>query len=238
MSNYLTFQEFINAEDAEEMAVKLRQQGIPVIIEKNPDLLGQELIGRQYNSFVALKIPGEKFVEAQQALITNTSVDIDSVDKNYMLFSLSNEELMDVIAKPDEWGAYNYNLAHLILNQRSVSIDEQHVGTLQKEHIDVLSQQRTVDITWLFLGYFFSGIGIIAGLVDPSLLLLVYGISMLPGILGIIMGAVVLLTKKTLPDGRSIMSYNAKTRRHGTIMVVIGILSILFAIAIGIAHKA
>jgi hypothetical protein len=232
MTDYRTFQEFMNEEDAVEMAAKLKQQGINAVIEKSPDLLGQELIGRQYNSFILLKIPKDKFIQAQQALISSTNIDMDSVDRNYMLFSLSDEELMDVITKPDEWGAYNYNLARLILKERGINVNEQHVDTLKNEHINKLSQQRSLDPFWLFLGYFFSIISIIAVLVNPALLVAIYSISLLPGILGIIMGAIVIRTKRTLPDGSRIKSYDAKTRRHGLFMIVIGVFAFVFAIVV------
>jgi len=227
MNTFLAFQEFTNADDANEMAEKLSQHGIANAIEKNSNLLGEEIIGRQYNNHIVLKIKGEDFAKARKILIENTTVDMNMIDRNYMLFSLSDNELIEVLAKPDEWGAYNYNLAKMILAERGTNVSEQKIDSMQKEYANTLYQQRSIDSIWLVLGYTFSIAGIWAGLFSRSSLILIYGLlDAIPGCLGIILGLVIVRTKRVLPDGQQIMSYDDRARKHGKAMLYLGIFAL------------
>ena len=235
MNKFLTFREFETKEDAAEVAALLGQNNIPTLIEQNRELLDQNIIGRQYNNYILLKIKGEDFEKAQKILIETTPVDLSKVEKGYMLLSLSNKELMDIIAKPDEWGAYNYNLALALLRQRGINIDERKTEELQQQHIAELSKQRTLPGHWYLFGYGFSVLGIAASFYNSkTALLILYFFYLLPGIFGIILGIIIRYTKRTLPNGTQIMSYNVNARKHGLYMLLVGISSLLFIIIRGI----
>lgn len=235
MDNFLTFQEFETREDAAAMAQKLEEHGIPAHIEQNLNLLDQNIIGRQYNNYILLKIAGKDFERAQKLLIDTTRVDISQVEKGYMLLSLRDSELMDVLAKPDEWGAYNYNVALAILKERGVNIDDHKAEALQQSHLSELSVRRTLPLHWIIFGYGFSVIGVVASLYNSWFTLnVLYSFYLLPGILGIILGLVVRATKKTLPNGTQIYSYEDKARRHGLYMLLAGIASLAFIVARGV----
>src|SRR5579872_2646770 len=88
MDKMLTFQEFETKEDAAAMAQKLEEHGITTRIEENRALLDQNILGKQYNNYVLLKIEGKDFERAQKILIDTTQVDISQIDKGYMLLSL------------------------------------------------------------------------------------------------------------------------------------------------------
>jgi hypothetical protein len=230
--NYLTFQEFENREDAEKIALVLEENHIPCSIEKTPDLLDNVIIGRQYNNYVQLRIPAGCFADAQKILIENTKVDLVNVDRNYMLFALTNEELMDVIAKPDHWGAYNYNLAKLILEERNMHIDNRKVDEIQLEYKKEMYEPRSLNTTWLLLGYGFSILSLIAVLTNNiRALLFVYGFDLLPGVLGIILGLYVINTKRTLPDGSQMLSFNDAARKHGWFMLVLATIAVALILA-------
>lgn len=231
MSTFLAFQEFTNADDANEMAEKLKQHGIANVVEKSPDLLGEEIIGRQYSNNLVLKLHPEDFDKARKVLIENTPVDINTVDRNYMLFSLSDFELLEVLARPDEWGAYNYNLAKIILAERGTNVTEQKAEKMQKEYTDALSKQRPINSLWLFFGYAFSMAAIWAGLFSRPSLWLIYGLlDAIPALFGIILGLILIRTKKILPDGKQILSYNDQARRHGWAMLSLCIFALLLNI--------
>lgn len=230
--NYLTFQEFENREDAEKIALVLEENHIPVSIEKTPDLLDNVIIGRQYNNYVQLRIPADRFADAQKILIENTKVDLDSVDRNYMLFALTNEELMDVIAKPDQWGAYNYNLAKLILEERNMHVDNKKVDEIKLEYKKEIYETRSLNTIWLVLGYGFSILSLIAVFTNNiRALLFVYGFDLLPGVLGIILGLYVINTKRTLPDGSQMLSFNDAARKHGWFMLVLAAIAVSLILA-------
>ena len=220
-NEYATFQEFETIADASKTAEILELNGIPVIIDKTQDLLDNNIIGRQYNNYIQLRIPATFFSKAQQILIDNTKIDLRDVDRNYMLFSLSNEELLDVLAKPDQWGAYNFQLARLILEEREKPVDSEELQSMQKEYIAGITEQRSINSTWLFFGYGFSILSLAAVFTNNiKALWLLHEFHMLPGFLGIILGIIIVTTKKTLPDGTRMRSYNAHARMHGWLMLI------------------
>ncbi|MCW3122828.1 MAG: hypothetical protein JWQ38_2320 [Flavipsychrobacter sp.] len=226
MSDFLTFREFETRREADELAAKLKQYSITAVVEQTRNLLDQNFIGKQYNNYVLLKIKGEDFERAQKILIDTTEVDLAQVEKGYMLLSLSNDELTDILAKPDEWGEYNYNLALALLKERGVTIDAQKTETLKQQHITESAKQRSLSAFWIIFGYSVSLISIAACITNNKVvLMLLYDFDLLPGVLGIILGLVVYLTRRTLPNGTQIYSYDNKARKQGLYILLVGILS-------------
>lgn len=231
MEQLHTFQEFENADDAQQMALLLQEHNIPSRVEKYNPLLDQNFIGKQYNEYVQLKLAPEDFERARQVLIDTTEIDMNTVDRHYMLFALKNNELTDVLAKPDEWGVYNYKLAQLILKERGVEVSTDKAAELQQEHIAALSKQKPLDGVWIFLCYAFSAIALLAGIAGSiSALAAVYAIGMFPGIVGIIVGWTVMRSMKTLPNGKRIITYDAYSRMHARIIFFFSLFVLLFNI--------
>jgi len=231
MNELRTFQEFENIADAEDMAAILKQHDIDGRVEKYNPLLDQNIIGKQYNEYIQLKLAPGDFDKARKVLIDATNIDMDKVDRHYMLFSLSDKELMEVIAKPDEWGVYNYKLAQLILKERNVSMPEEAIAQLKQEHEAELHKPKSVDGIWIFLCYFFPIIIILGCLLKSSRVLnTAYAISFFPGFFSVIVGSRLMRAKKTLPDGRLMWTYNKRLRIHGRIMFYLGLLAFVLAI--------
>ena len=231
MEQLHTFQEFENADDAQQMALLLQQHNIPSRVEKYNPLLDQNIIGRQYNEYVQLKLAPGDFERARQVLIEATEIDMNTVDRHYMLFGLKNNELTDILAKPDEWGVYNYKLAQLILKERGVEISNGKTAELQQEHIAELSKQKSLDGIWIVLCYVFSFIALLAGIAGSmATLTAVYAIGMFPGIMGVIVGWTVMRSMKTLPNGSHIITYDAGSRMHARIIFFFSLFAFVFNI--------
>ncbi|PZF70893.1 hypothetical protein [Taibaiella soli] len=227
----LTFQRFETLEEAEGASKLLQTEGIPVEIENVHGILDSNFIGKEYGNNVFLKIPQEDFNRARQLLIDHTPVDISTVDKDYMLFSLSNEELEEVLAKPDEWGAYNYNLAKAILQQRNVSVDNKNIETLREERIQQMAEPKTIDSFWVMLTYAL----VVLCLIKTFLLSFVWiGIFWMVPVYCAVWGWAVSRTRKTLPDGNRIFAYDTPSRKHGNIIFLGGIITVLLTFIVPI----
>jgi len=230
MREMLTFQGFDNVETAEAVAQTLRQHGIEVTVEQNRALLDSNFIGQDFNNDVLVKLWPVDFERAQKILIDSTKIDMNEVDRNYVLFQMTDKELEDVLAAPEEWGAWNYKLATMILAERGVVVTEQQTTALQDTHISDLSIQKPVTTGWLLGGYGFSLMTIVASFFGSAYsIFALFSIQALPGLLGIILGLVLIRSRKTLPDGRQVASYDAKARRHGWGMLLFCILAIVFS---------
>jgi len=66
---------------------------------------------------------------------------------------------------------------------------------------------------WIIVGYFLAVIG---------------------GLLGIIIGYLLMSSKKTLPNGVRVYSYNDNDRKHGKVIFIIGIIVIVISASIKI----
>jgi hypothetical protein len=236
MSQPITFQTYDSQADALTVRNLLEENGISVEVEKPALLLDNNILGVQHNPFLLKIAPGD-FTRAREILLEHTQVDLDTVDSNYTLLHLNNEELLDVVAKPDEWGVYNYKLALALLEKRGRGVSEQELEALQQKHLDNLETKKKLDPVLVALGYVFSIVSLFAGFLSTRALLLLYSLSFLPGIFGVIIGWTVMRSKLTLPDGRQVISYDENSRRHAKYMFWIGLVALVVNIYLMVSGR-
>ncbi|MFL9845730.1 hypothetical protein ABS766_15025 [Flavobacterium sp. ST-119] len=132
--------------------------------------------------------------------------DITKLPKDYYLYTFTNEELMEIIHKRDEWNALDYQLSLLLLQERGVEINKETIQLAEKKRIAELKQPEKVSRGWLFAGYLFACMG---------------------GLVGVVFGYILYSSKKTLPDGRVMYRYSNADRSHGRIIMIFG-LTVIF----------
>ncbi len=118
MSELRVFDTFPTMEQAQRVAALLENNELRVAVEELQGPLDTNFLGQQFSNPFLLKIPGDKFKHARTLLMKHTVVDISEVDEEYMLLEFTDQELLDVLAAPDDWGVYNYKLAEALLKQR------------------------------------------------------------------------------------------------------------------------
>jgi hypothetical protein len=206
----LTFQQFNDRGLAEILTSVLYENNIPYIIEEdsltfNPSFVLNDELSKVYN----VKISPNDFTRATQLLQENEDQSTEEIDKDYYLFQFTNDELMEVLEKADEWSSFDYVLAEKILKERGVIIDAQKISTLNESRIKELKVPEPPQTFWIILGYIFAVMG---------------------GLIGIFIGWHLAWHKKTLPDGERVYDYNAKDRKHGRIIFYIGLISFVSSI--------
>src|SRR5688572_12712891 len=111
---YLTIQKFSNKDSARELAEFLDEQKIAFLIDDtgnfDPTFSNSEL-GKEYR----VKVNKDDFERANTILLQAASEQINNVEKDYYLFQFTDEELIDVVLKSDEWGKLDYLLALKLL---------------------------------------------------------------------------------------------------------------------------
>jgi len=73
-------------------------------------------------------------------LSQTTKAEINEVEKDYYLLSFSDEELIDVIAKSDEWNKFDVELAQKILKEKGKEVTEQQITQIKQQRIEELSK--------------------------------------------------------------------------------------------------
>jgi hypothetical protein len=224
----LGFREFLNEEDASELLSRLNEAGIFYKLDKTPAILDNTFIGNSSSPAITIQLRAGDFSKANEALAEYYKNQVDFVDKGYYLFSFTDDELKEILSKPDEWGVFNFQLARKILSERGKAIDDGKLGLLQQDRKTKLAQAETADISFYLAGYLFIVYGILST-VYISLNVIPY-LFWLP-FLSFIIGRYIAVSKKTLPDGERVYVYRKKDRRQGAILMYLGLAIFIYKTA-------
>ena len=224
MPPLLVFQTFPTNDQALRTAALLENRSIPVAVEELKGPLDANFVGQQFSNPFLLKIPGERFDDARAILMETVTVDLDEVDKGYMLLDFNDRELLEVLASPDDWGIYNYKLAEALLQQRGMKIPHQQVAQMAGERIAELKKPLAASWMWIGLGYLSALLGLGIGLDN-------FMMSYLPGLFALGTGWALAFSKKTVPDGSRIPVFGQTARTHGLVIFVLAILLFMIRIA-------
>lgn len=203
---FLIFQKYSDAELAEETATRLRAGGIECRIDKDSRFFDPAFTNNEFEPTINLMLNGNDFVRAQEILEAYYESADTLIDEDYYLLSFSDEELMDIIKQPDEWGHLDYNLAKKILKQRGKEISDEQVALWKKRRTELLAKPEEEGSFWIYIGY---------------------ALALLGAFFGMIIGWMVITSKKTLPDGRRVYSYSEKDRKQGRYILIISFLVLL-----------
>lgn len=196
---FQTFQNFNNAALAVELVERLKQQDIPYLLEENKKFL-DPAFSNDAEPDISIKLKPQDFVRAGEVLGEYYKGQIDGVDKDYYLFEFTDEELMEIVSKPDEWGHFDYQLAQKILKERDKEIKPEVAALLKAQRINELAKLETVHKYWIYLGYVSALLG---------------------GLIGIFIGWTLAYYKKTLPNGQRLFAYREDIRDHGVRILLI-----------------
>ena len=204
--SFLTFKKFNDIELAKEIANRLTQNNIEFLIEDNQKFFDPTFANNTFDPNIAIKIKSEDFIKANEALEDYYKTSLSSVDKDYYLFEFTDDELFEIISKPDEWGPLDYELSKKILHDRGKDINPDEVERLKEQRINELRKPESSPRFWIYFGYFSAIFG---------------------GVFGLIVGSSLFYLKKTLPNGQRVFMYGEKERKHGKRMAFISILALI-----------
>ncbi len=130
---------------------------------------------------------------------------------NYYLFDFTDEELIEVVAKPDEWNQLDYLLALKLLKERGKEVNPILADKLREHRIEELAKPEVSQ-----KGMIYSG----------------YALAVLGGIIGIGIGWTLSSQKKTLPNGNVVYVYSESDRKHGNRILWIATISFVLWIVL------
>ncbi len=206
MSQYLTFRKLESQEEAQAIQQLLNTHNIPSKLEINSALLDANLLGQQFDPAYWIKIPADAFRTAETLVRESIDIKLHEVEENYYLLSFSNEELMEVIEKKDEWGNYDYALALHLLKTKGIELTDTDLVRIDQQRIKALAKPDNGNNLWIFVGY-----------LSAAFL----------GALGLFIGFFMLRTKKTLPDGSRVYAFSDRARSHGKYILLTGCATVL-----------
>lgn len=207
--NFIAFKNFPTQIQAKEVEMLLNKNNIKTVLADNIAPVDITFSGSTLQNQYEIKIDPDDFTKAEEILEKDTENLLNQVDKDYYLLSFSDEELYDVLIKSDEWNVFDYKLAQKLLTERGKNIDPDMLTSLKKERLKILAKPEENQKPWIIAGYIFSLLG---------------------GGIGIVIGYSLWTSKKTLPNGERVYSYNEADRKHGKTIFILG--SIIFPLVL------
>ena len=179
----------------------LAAAGIGYQIESQGPHIDAAIIGTTPDASIDLKIPPKDFIRARDVLETYYEKHLQNVDPDYYLYEFTDQELMEILEKPDEWGAFDYVLARKLLLE--------HGHPITKEFTDELKAKRLRNLAGFEDSVSPAGGGPLGAATT--------------GYLGAIAAGFITAThKKTLPDGSQVPAFSPTARKRGWIFFIIG----------------
>jgi hypothetical protein len=207
--NFLTFKIINDHETALDFSEVLKQNNIPFYIEEDALSFDPSYANNALQKDYRIKIRQQDFMPASKAFEEFYRPQLDNIQKDYYLFDFSDEELQEIVAKPDEWGYLDYELAKKILSDRGKELQPEKTTELKNARITELSQPETV---------------------KTETIIIVYIVTILFWFIGIFIGWYWAYGKKTLPNGDRVLTYSEKIRNHGVRIFAIGIALLIYII--------
>ena len=201
--NLTVFRKFPTLIQAQELETLLNENNIKTVLADNIAPVDVTFSGNTLLNQYEIKIDSSDFEKAEAVLEKDAENILDNIDQDYYLLSFTDEELYEVLLKSDEWNIFDYKLAQKILINRGKTIDPEMLASFKKERLKILAKPEENQKPWIIAGYLFSILG---------------------GGIGIVIGYSLWTSKKTLPNGERIYSYNDLDREHGKMIFIIGLI--------------
>ena len=195
-----TYRKFIYKDDALELIKILEENHITYELANNSSQLDSSFGGDINTKQFELKIQKEDFEVVEKLEEELVKADVENAEEDYHLFDYSDEELIEMVTKKEEWNKFDYLLALKILKQRGKEINPELLKVINKQRIESLSTQEESP-TWL----------IIIG----------YASAFFAGFLGVFIGGYLMYYKKALPNGDKIYGFERKDRNHGQNILIL-----------------
>ena len=134
----LTFQKFKDIDIANDIAEKLKVANIHFEIEDDEKFFDPTFAKNPMQNEIRIKLKSIDFLKANEVLDDYYKSQTDNIDKDYYLFSFTDQELLEILTKADEWGRLDNQLAQKILKERGKEINPEELEILTNKRINEL----------------------------------------------------------------------------------------------------
>jgi hypothetical protein len=164
--DYAFYREFVNKAQADDFAALLDRWRIPYQINQ-PEPERHAYPKPEHDKAVSIYLRRRDFKRANRVYEEAVLDIIEHINPDYYLFQFNTEELLEIVHKPDEWGAFDRILAKRILRERGVKITDEMADELYQERLKAITNSSSEGPVSLFLA---NLPGIIVGLLVSPLL--------------------------------------------------------------------
>lgn len=200
-----TFRRFHSAEEAEELVTFLQENAYDAVVEKDATNFDPSFSNNDYENVEYLvKIPSHQFEAAEELMEESFGLSLDDIEPSHYIFDFTDQELLDILKKQDEWSSTDRGLAKELLAKRGKTVTKAELDEWKKKRLTELSKPVKLDTSLMIMGYLMA----IAG-----------------SVVGIAIGIYIKRHKKILPDGNQVYVYSEEDRAHGNYMIALAIIT-------------
>lgn len=207
-TEFVVFRRYPTKEEAELVQQLFEEHSIVSKIAINTTDLEGTMAGASVNPKFELSLSEDDFDRADELLLAANDTQLEDLDEDYYLFQFTDDELKNVLIHSYEWSEHDIAISRKLLESRNVSIDEHALKQQKTERIIELSQPESGQTGWITFGYIMAFGG---------------------GFFGLLIGYFLWKTKKNLPNGKQVYSYDETVRKHGSRIFFVSL--IVFPIA-------
>jgi hypothetical protein len=199
------------------------ENGIEFETEDDSKIFDASFFHNEATRVIAIKIRQEDIKRADELLNQMYLNQLTSVDNNYYIYKMTDDELLEIIKKPDEWNPLDFELAKKILKEKGKEISSTELDMIRQRRIEELARPAQDSSSVIYLGWAFIVAGSIIWLFLPWITS--FGFNLL----GIMIGANLMQSKKKLPNSEVVFTYNNKNRKDGRTIMITGIILLSLA---------
>ncbi|HMC97779.1 MAG TPA: hypothetical protein VKG92_09005 [Flavobacteriales bacterium] len=199
------FRIVLDKQEAERLVHDLKAGGLHPELRENSAVFDVTFTaGAEKDLHVML--PPEEFERAEELLEQDAQRTLEPLAPDHFLNGFDNDELLDMLRKPDEWNPVDRAHAEKLLDDRGATIDRMALIRERDARIAELARSEKAKWTWFALAIATIWIG---------------------GSGGMVIGWSLMAARKTLPDGSQVHRYTEGDRRNGQAIFAFGLIVLL-----------
>ncbi len=147
MNQYLSYQKFATNDDALSFIYLLKKHNIRFKIEDTTQIFDPSMAHNAHELKVNVMVFADDFSKLDGILENQSELSIDDFDKEHYLFSFSNDELIGILQKSDEWSIQDRVLARKILEQKEIIFSDEQLTIWKQERYKFLETEKRKNST-------------------------------------------------------------------------------------------
>ncbi len=207
---FQTYQRFPNATVAQPLLHLLHEHGIDYETKLDQPPIDASFAFNETSRYFLVQLRPADFERAHALELAAAENQLADLPADYYLLSFSNEELLEVLGKPDEWNSLDVALARHLLQERGEAPSPEQLEQLSHQRLQELARPEPRQSRWVVAGY----------------VLAVFG-----GVLSFFIGWHLYSHYRQLPNGERVPVFQAPDRAHGQRIMVLGVLGFLALLA-------
>ncbi|OWP63220.1 hypothetical protein CDA63_10215 [Hymenobacter amundsenii] len=207
---FQTYQRFPNATVAQPLLHLLHEHGFDYDTRLDQLPIDASFAFNETSRYFLVQLRAADFERAHTLELAAAEAQLADLPADYYLFSFRNEELLDVLGKPDEWNSLDVALAQRLLQDRGAAPGPETLEQLRQQRLQELARPEPRQSRWVVAGY----------------VLAIFG-----GVLSFFIGWHLYSHYRQLPNGERVPVFQAPDRAHGQRLMVLGILGFLALLA-------